>query len=29
MTRAAVAETRPDAVVFFCTNFFGADIAPH
>ncbi len=28
MTRAAVAETRPDAVVFFCTNFFGADIAP-
>ncbi len=28
MTRAAVAETRPDAVVFFCTNFFGAEIAP-
>ncbi len=28
MTRAAVAETRPDAVVYFCTNFCGAEIAP-
>jgi maleate isomerase len=28
MTRAAVAEGRPDAVVYFCTNFHGARIAP-
>lgn len=28
MTRAAVAEARPDAVVYFCTNFLGAEIAP-
>jgi maleate isomerase len=28
MTRAAVAESRPDAVVFFCTNFEGARVAP-
>ncbi len=28
MTRAAVTEARPDAVVFFCTNFLGAEIAP-
>lgn len=28
MTRAAVAERRPDAVVYFCTNFDGARIAP-
>lgn len=28
MTRAAVAESRPDAVVYFCTNFHGASVAP-
>jgi maleate isomerase len=28
MTRAAVAEGKPDAVVYFCTNFHGAAIAP-
>lgn len=28
MTRAAIAEARPDAVVFFCTNFAGAFPAP-
>ncbi len=28
MTRAAVGEVRPDAVIYFCTNFFGAEIAP-
>ncbi len=28
MTRAAVASRRPDAVVFFCTNFAGARVAP-
>jgi maleate isomerase len=27
MTRAAIAESRPDAVVYFCTNFYGAGIA--
>jgi maleate isomerase len=28
MTRAACAETMPDAVVYFCTNFDGAALAP-
>jgi maleate isomerase len=28
MTRAACAESRPDAVVFFCTNFDGAAVGP-
>lgn len=28
MTRAAVAEARPDAVIYFCTNFAGAFPAP-
>lgn len=28
MTRAAVAEARPDVVIFFCTNFMGAEVAP-
>jgi maleate isomerase len=28
MTRAAVAEVKPDAVIYFCTNFLGAEIAP-
>jgi maleate isomerase len=28
MTRAACAEAMPDAVVFFCTNFDGAALAP-
>ena len=27
MTRAAIADNRPDAIVFFCTNFGGARIA--
>ncbi|OYU47624.1 MAG: Asp/Glu/hydantoin racemase [Rhizobiales bacterium PAR1] len=27
MTRAAIGERRPDAVVYFCTNFGGAEVA--
>ena len=28
MTRAALGEARPDAVIYFCTNFAGASVAP-